>query len=62
MDAIQSLTEKHMASKNTAAFGIYKTVAQAERAVDMLVAAGFPSPAISVLTPDTRSTCEFAHH
>jgi hypothetical protein len=62
MDAIRSLTEKHMASKNTAVFGIYKAVAQAERAVDTLVAAGFPSPAISVLTPDTRSTREFAHH
>jgi hypothetical protein len=51
-----------MAGKNTAVFGIYKTVAQAERAVDTLVAAGFPSPAISVLTPDTSSTRDFAHH
>ncbi len=42
-----------MAGKNTAVFGIYKTVMQAERAVDTLVAAGFPNPAISVLTPDT---------
>jgi tetrahydromethanopterin S-methyltransferase subunit C len=62
MDDIYSFMEKHMASKNTAVFGIYKTVAQAERAVDTLVAAGFPSSAISVLTPDTRSTREFAHH
>ena len=51
-----------MAGKNTAVFGIYTTVAQAERAVDTLVGAGFPSPAISVLTPDTSSTRDFAHH
>jgi tetrahydromethanopterin S-methyltransferase subunit C len=51
-----------MAGKNTAVFGIYKTVAQAERSVDTLVAAGFPNSAISVLTPDTSSTRDFAHH
>jgi hypothetical protein len=51
-----------MASKNTAVFGIYKSVAHAERAVDSLMAAGFESGAISVLTPDTTSTKEFAHH
>src|SRR5579862_1250632 len=51
-----------MAGKNTAVFGIYKTVAQAERSVDALIAGGFPGSAISVLTPDTSSTREFAHH
>jgi hypothetical protein len=51
-----------MAGKNTAVFGIYETVAQAERSVDTLVAAGFPSSAISVLTPDTSSTRDLAHH
>ena len=50
-----------MASKNTAVFGIYKTGEDAERAVDSLIAAGFPSANISVLLPDTRSTKEFAH-
>jgi hypothetical protein len=51
-----------MAGKNTAVFGIFKTVAQAEHSVDALVAAGFPNSAISVLTPDTGSTRDFAHH
>jgi hypothetical protein len=50
-----------MSSKNTAVFGIYKTAEHAERAVDSLIAAGFPSSNISVLLPDTRSTKEFAH-
>lgn len=50
-----------MSSKNTAVFGIYKSGAHAERAVDSLIGAGFESSAISVLLPDTRSTKEFAH-
>ncbi len=50
-----------MAGKNTAVFGIYKTEAQAERAVDTLIAAGISSSSISVLLPDTRSTRAFAH-
>jgi hypothetical protein len=50
-----------MAGKNTAVFGIYKSGEQAERAVDTLIAAGFPSSDISVLLPDTRSTKDFAH-
>lgn len=50
-----------MAGKNTAVFGIYPSGDHAERAVDTLIAAGFPSPAISVLLPDKRSTKEFAH-
>ena len=50
-----------MAGKNTAAFGIYKSVSQAEQAVDRIAAAGFSSNDISVLLPDNRSSKEFAH-
>jgi hypothetical protein len=50
-----------MAGKNTAVFGIYPSVDQAERAVDTLIGAGFSNSDISVLLPDTRSTREFAH-
>src|SRR6202521_56560 len=50
-----------MAGKNTAVFGIYKTSAQAEHAVDHIAAAGFSHNDISVLLPDTRSSKEFAH-
>jgi hypothetical protein len=50
-----------MADKNIAVFGIYKREEQAERAVDTLIAAGFPGSSISVLLPDTRSSKEFAH-
>jgi hypothetical protein len=50
-----------MAGKNTAVFGIYPTTDQAERAVDILMAAGFPSGDISVLLPDNQSSREFAH-
>ena len=50
-----------MADKNTAVFGIYSTPTQAERAVDELIAAGFPSADISVLMPDNETTRDFAH-
>ena len=50
-----------MASKNTAVFGIYKSGAQAERAVDQIAAAGFSHNDISVLLPDNQSSKEFAH-
>jgi hypothetical protein len=50
-----------MAGKNTAVFGIYKSGAQAERAVDQIIAAGFSNNDISVLLPDTHSSKEFAH-
>jgi hypothetical protein len=43
-----------MAGKNTAVFGIYKSSAQAERAVDRIVVAGFSNNDISVLLPDSR--------
>jgi hypothetical protein len=51
-----------MAGKNTAVFGIYTSGETAERAVDSLIAAGFPSNDISVLLADTNSTKDFAHH
>jgi hypothetical protein len=50
-----------MSSKNTAVFGIYKSAEHAERAVDSLIGAAFPSSSISVLLPDSRTTREFAH-
>ena len=50
-----------MSSKNTAVFGIYPSVEQAERAVDALVQAGFSNNDISVLLPDTQSSKDFAH-
>ena len=50
-----------MAGKNTAVFGIYKTSAQAEQAVDRIAAAGFSANDISVLLPDNQSSKEFAH-
>ncbi|MDP8988676.1 MAG: general stress protein [Acidobacteriota bacterium] len=50
-----------MAGKNTAAFGIYKSSAQAERAVDRMLAAGFSNNDISVLLPDSQSSKQFAH-
>lgn len=50
-----------MASRNKAVFGIFSTQLEAERAVDVLIAADFPSSSISALFPDSRSTREFAH-
>jgi hypothetical protein len=50
-----------MAGKNTAVFGIYKTVAQAERAVDVLTTAGFSNTDISVLLTDAQTSRDFAH-
>ncbi|MEJ0004966.1 MAG: hypothetical protein WDM77_00855 [Steroidobacteraceae bacterium] len=50
-----------MTSKKMAVFGIYPTASQAERGVDALISAGFNSPDISVLLPDTPSTQAFAH-
>jgi hypothetical protein len=50
-----------MADKKTAVFGIYPSVAQAERAVDTLVNEGFPNPDISVLLPDKQGSTDFAH-
>ena len=50
-----------MANKNTAVSGIYKTVAQAERAVDALTTVGFANNDISVLLTDAQSSHDFAH-
>jgi hypothetical protein len=50
-----------MAGKNTAVFGLYDSGAQAERAVDTLLKAGFSNGDISVLMPDAQSSKEFAH-
>jgi hypothetical protein len=50
-----------MAGKNTAVFGIYKSAAQAELAVDRIMTAGFSNNDISVLLPDTQNSREFAH-
>jgi hypothetical protein len=50
-----------MAGKNTAVFGIYRTSADAEAAVDQLIAAGFSNQEISVLMPDNQGSREFAH-
>lgn len=49
-------------SKNTAVFGIYSSVNQAEHAVDHLIEAGFSNSDVSVLLPDDASTRQFAHH
>lgn len=50
-----------MQNKKTSVYGIYATSAQAERSVDELVRAGFPSADISVLLQDYRGTRDFAH-
>src|SRR5271156_6294439 len=50
-----------MSDKNTAVFGIYKSVAQAERAVDLLTTAGFANNDISVLLTDAETSRDFAH-
>lgn len=47
--------------KSKAVFGIFASRGEAERAVDLLIAADFPSTWISVLLPDTQSTRELAH-
>jgi Predicted permease len=49
-----------MAGKNTAAFGIYQTRAQAEQGVDALTSAGFSNSDISVLMADSEGSREFA--
>jgi hypothetical protein len=50
-----------MSSKNTAVFGIFKSAAHAERAVDAITTAGFSSNSISVLLPDGYNSKDFAH-
>jgi len=50
-----------MAGKNTAVFGLFRTRAAAEAAVDSLIANGFRSADISVLMPENVGTKDFAH-
>jgi hypothetical protein len=50
-----------MAGKNTAVFGIYNTRAEAERAVDQVLAAGYSNEDVSVLMSDVDTTKDFAH-
>jgi hypothetical protein len=45
-----------MAGKNTAAFGIYRTQADVEYAVDLLRAEGFRNTDISVLFRENQGT------
>src|SRR5690242_13968848 len=49
-----------MAGKNTAVFGLFSSLTQAEQGVDSLVSAGFRSDDVSVLAPDQKTTKEFA--
>jgi hypothetical protein len=49
-----------MAGKNTAVFGIYKSRAAVEEAVDALRQAGFRNTDISVLLPENVGTKDFA--
>ncbi len=49
-----------MAGKNTAVFGLFPTVSQAEQAVDVLIDNGFRSDDVSVLAPDQQTTKDFA--
>ena len=48
-------------NKKTAVFGLYSSVAGAERAVDSIVKAGFSNADVSVLMADQQSTRDFAH-
>jgi hypothetical protein len=50
-----------MAGKNTAAFGIFSTRTDVERAVDALRAEGYRNTDISVLYPLNEGTKDFAH-
>lgn len=49
-----------MAGKNTAVFGIFPSITQADKGVDALLAAGFRNDDVSVLAPDQHTTREFA--
>jgi hypothetical protein len=53
--------ESHMQNKKTAVFGIYRSVSEAELAVDTLVNERFSKSDISVLMPDRQSSKDFAH-
>jgi hypothetical protein len=50
-----------MTNKKAAVFGLYPSVAQAERAADALAQGHFPHANISMLLPDSPATKHFAH-
>jgi hypothetical protein len=50
-----------MDNRKTSVFGIYSSVAAAEKSVDTLITQGFRSSEISVLLPDQRGAHAFAH-
>src|SRR5713101_3637317 len=50
-----------MAGKNTAVYGIYRSITQVEGAVDNLREQGFRNTDISVLLPENAGTKDFAH-
>jgi hypothetical protein len=50
-----------MTNKNIAVFGLYSSVAQAERAVDELIKARFANDDVSVLMADSQGSRDFAH-
>lgn len=49
-----------MAGKNTAVFGIYRSLAEVERGVDTLLANGFRTEDVSVLLPVNNGTKDFS--
>jgi hypothetical protein len=49
-----------MSGKNTAAFGIYRTQADVEYAVELMRAEGFRNTDVSVLFPENKGTKDFA--
>src|ERR1700675_4822595 len=49
-----------MAGKNTAVLGIFRSESQMERAVDVLIGAGYRYDDISMLAPDKTATHEMA--
>ena len=50
-----------MTNKNIAVFGLYSSVAQAERTVDELIKARFANDDVSVLMADSQGSRDFAH-
>jgi hypothetical protein len=61
LDLLVSQRRTNKVGKNTAVFGIYKTRTSAEKAVDNLISAGFPSSDVSVLLPDVGTSKDLAH-
>lgn len=50
-----------MGGKNTAVFGIYATIAEAEAGANSLKSSGFRAEDISALWPDNQGTKDFVH-